>query len=267
MLTFGVLTGLMMCWDGPYTSAADQLRLLPSQAAECLRQWAALCRQWAVSEVLLAGQANAGKNASQQLPCQVLTAACRKLLASQALSLAPYLAPCPNLRPYPAGRLSGVQRRASAAWLSCICALPSWRACRRWTSRSSRGCTCRWAHGVCALLCQPANRQTRGAYAGDVQVVAVVKQAMRSDQLSSVHQSPGVHTQPPAHTFILLLSFPCLIAGVQLHRGAGGQLLPLWLALGGAAGAGAAAGGWAKSPKRLSGGPCTEECPAHALHM
>lgn len=55
MLTFGVLIALMMSWDGAYTSANDQLRLLPGQAAECLRQWAALCRQWTVRAVGLDG--------------------------------------------------------------------------------------------------------------------------------------------------------------------------------------------------------------------
>lgn len=54
MLTFGVLAALMMSWDGAYTSAADQLRLLPGQAAECLRKWATLCRTWAVRPLLLA---------------------------------------------------------------------------------------------------------------------------------------------------------------------------------------------------------------------
>lgn len=54
MLTFGVLAALMMSWDGAYTSAADQLRLLPGQAAECLRKWATLCQKWAVRPLLLA---------------------------------------------------------------------------------------------------------------------------------------------------------------------------------------------------------------------
>ncbi|PRW20380.1 hypothetical protein C2E21_9105 [Chlorella sorokiniana] len=63
LLTFGVLTALMMSWDGPYTSPADQLRLLPGQAAECLRQWAALCKQWAVTS---GGAAFWGATASQR---------------------------------------------------------------------------------------------------------------------------------------------------------------------------------------------------------
>ena len=70
MLTFGVLTALMMSWDGPYTSAADQLRLLPGQAAQCLRQWAALCRLWAVRATLLPlvmGRPSVNQHAEGQL--------------------------------------------------------------------------------------------------------------------------------------------------------------------------------------------------------
>lgn len=37
-----------MAWDGPYTSAADQLRLLPAQAVEALTEWAHLCQAWQV---------------------------------------------------------------------------------------------------------------------------------------------------------------------------------------------------------------------------
>lgn len=45
---FGVVIGLGMAWDQPYTGPQDQLRLLPGQAAEVLRDWAAVCRAWRV---------------------------------------------------------------------------------------------------------------------------------------------------------------------------------------------------------------------------
>lgn len=43
-----------MTWDGLYTSAADQLRLLPGQAAEVLAEWARICKLWRVRERCLA---------------------------------------------------------------------------------------------------------------------------------------------------------------------------------------------------------------------
>ncbi|KAL4418807.1 hypothetical protein ABPG77_006776 [Micractinium sp. CCAP 211/92] len=43
---FGVVIALGMAWDGPYSCAEDQLRLLPGEAAEALRSWAAICREW-----------------------------------------------------------------------------------------------------------------------------------------------------------------------------------------------------------------------------
>ncbi|KAL4431351.1 hypothetical protein ABPG75_006607 [Micractinium tetrahymenae] len=43
---FGVVIGLGMAWDQPYTGPEDQLRLLPGQAADALRDWAAICKAW-----------------------------------------------------------------------------------------------------------------------------------------------------------------------------------------------------------------------------